>query len=104
MCRIYATQDPCSYESVTRSVRLNGYATSIRLETEFWIIVDEIAASEGVSTARFVSTLYDEVLDHVGEVRNFASLLRVACIRYLHRSPVPGFEAEAGRKNQPVTA
>ncbi len=86
MCRIFATQDPRSYACITRAVRLNGYTTSIRLEAEFWDIIDEIAEGEGISTARFLSKLHDEVLDHQGEVRNFTSLLRVTCVLYL-RSP-----------------
>lgn len=83
MCRIFAGQDPASYEPITRSLRLAGHATSIRLEAAFWTILDEIAASQGFSTPRFLSVLYDEVLELHGEVRNFASLLRVSCMKYL---------------------
>lgn len=83
MCRIFAGQDPASYEPVTRSVRLAGHATSIRLEAAFWLILDEIAGSQGFSTPRFLSVLYDEVLELHGEVHNFASLLRVSCMKYL---------------------
>lgn len=85
MCRIYAGTDPGDYEPVSRSIRLHGAVTSIRLEARFWAILDEMAASEGVSTPRFVSMLHDEVLELTGEVRNFASLLRVACVTYLAR-------------------
>jgi predicted DNA-binding ribbon-helix-helix protein len=35
-----------------------------------------------LSLAKFVTTLHDEVLDHHGEVKNFASLLRCSCLIY----------------------
>ncbi|MCL6607310.1 MAG: ribbon-helix-helix domain-containing protein [Geminicoccaceae bacterium] len=85
MCRIYAGTDPRDYEPVTRSVRLHGAVTSIRLEARFWAILDEMAAGEGLTTPKFIATLHDEVLELSGDVRNFASLLRVACATYLAR-------------------
>jgi predicted DNA-binding ribbon-helix-helix protein len=98
MCRIYAGTDPKDYEPVTRSVRLHGAVTSIRLESRFWAILDRMAELEGVSTPRFVATLYDEVLELTGEVRNFASLLRVACATFLARGAPDVGPAEAGRR------
>lgn len=83
MCQIFAGQDPNNYESVTRSVRLAGHATSIRLEATFWRILDDLAAAQGLSTPRFLSMLYDEVLEQRGSISNFASLLRVGCALYL---------------------
>ncbi len=80
MCQIFAGQDPADYEPETRRLRLNGQSTSIRLERSFWQIVDEIAASEGVTTPAFVSKLHAEVLELRGEARNFTSLLRCACL------------------------
>lgn len=85
MCRIFAGQDPEIYKVVTRSVRLNGFCTSIRLEALFWSILDEIAAGESMSTPRFISTLYDEVLEEWGSVGNFTSLLRVTCTAHMNR-------------------
>ncbi len=85
MCKLYASQEPETYAHETRAVRLNGHCTSIRLEVAFWDILEEIAAAEGSSVARFVSTLHDEVLQLRGEVGNFASLLRVACTVWLRR-------------------
>ncbi|MGF1611171.1 MAG: ribbon-helix-helix domain-containing protein [Kiloniellales bacterium] len=83
MCRIFAGQDPSNYACITRSVRLAGHATSIRLEAAFWEIIDQIAEAQGMTTPRFLSTLYDEVLELHGQVPNFASLLRSASIQYL---------------------
>lgn len=80
MCQIYAGQPPESYEPVTRRLRLNGHSTSIRLEQCFWRILDGMAAREGLTAPAFVSRLHDEVLEQHGEARNFASLLRCACL------------------------
>ena len=85
MCQIFAGQDPASYAYVARSVRLAGHATSIRLEAAFWDILDEIAQRQGLTTPRFLSTLYDEVMEQRGRIANFSSLLRVACVLYLRR-------------------
>jgi predicted DNA-binding ribbon-helix-helix protein len=89
MCTLYANQDPKFYAPVTRSVRIGGVATSLRLEAGFWLMLDELSASQGYpSTSRFINTLYDEVLEIHGEVANFASLLRVSCLLYAEgRSP-----------------
>jgi predicted DNA-binding ribbon-helix-helix protein len=85
MCRIYAGTDPAAYEPVTRSLRLHGAVTSIRLEARFWAILDAMAADEAVTTPKFLAKLHDEVLELHGEVRNFTSLLRVACTVHLER-------------------
>lgn len=100
MCRIYAGTNPSEYEPVTRSLRLHGAVTSIRLEARFWKILDEMAVSERLSTPKFLATLHDEVLELHGEVRNFTSLLRVICTVYVDREqvrpePVPRLEAVA---------
>ncbi len=90
MSRFYAGQDPAGCTTIARSVRLAGHATSIRLEATFWNILDEIAADQDLTTPRFLSRLYDEALERDGEISNFTSLLRVACVRHLQASaPMP---------------
>jgi len=66
-----------------RAMRLHGYSTSIRLEAAFWTTLEEIAAKEQLSLARFVAVLYDEIVGRVGNVQNFTSFLRVTCLHYL---------------------
>ncbi|UFN49555.1 ribbon-helix-helix domain-containing protein [Roseomonas sp. OT10] len=90
MCKLYASQAPDTYACETRAVRLNGHCTSIRLEAAFWDILEDIAAAEGSTVARFASTLYDEVLERRGEVGNFASLLRVTCLLWLRQGRTEG--------------
>lgn len=86
MCEIYAGQDPDRYRPINRSVRIGGHSTSIQLEAAFWVLLDEIAESQGLSTAKFLSTLYDEALEINGSIPNFASLLRTSCLIYLMNS------------------
>jgi predicted DNA-binding ribbon-helix-helix protein len=80
MCHLFASQSPESYAFETRSIRLNGQSTSIRLEKVFWSILEEIAEGEGMSVPRFISTLHSEVLLMWGERANFTSHLRCICL------------------------
>jgi predicted DNA-binding ribbon-helix-helix protein len=82
---MFAHQPQRDYESQTRSLRIGGHCTSIRLEKSFWDTLEEIAEKQNMSLAKFLTTLHDEVLDHHGEVRNFASLLRCSCLIYRSR-------------------
>ena len=100
MCRLFAHQPQRDYESQTRSLRIGGHCTSIRLEFAFWETLEEIAAKEGMSLAKFLTKLHSEVLDHHGEVNNFASLLRCSCLIYRSRPPVavmPEFRESSAR-------
>lgn len=89
MCRLFAHQDPSNYEFETRSLRIGGHSTSVRLETLFWTILEEIAASQGMSLGKFLTKLSDEVLELRGSAHNFASLLRCSCLVYLQSAQRP---------------
>ena len=82
MCQLYIGADPRLYRSRSRSVRLHGMVTSIRLENQFWEILDRMALEERTTTPRLIGTLHDELLAQRGAVENFASFLRVCCIRF----------------------
>jgi len=86
MCHLFAGIPLEKYESETRSVRLSGHATSIRLETAFWQILEGLAADQGMALPKFLTMLYEEVLELHGEARNFTSLLRCTCLIHLDRS------------------
>ena len=83
MCQVFISADPALYESRTRSVRLHGVATSIKLENLFWQVLDDIAMRDGMRTPQLCTKLYDELVQERGAVDNFASFLRVCCGRYL---------------------
>ncbi|WP_062015619.1 ribbon-helix-helix domain-containing protein [Aureimonas sp. AU4] len=93
MCHVFSGIPQAEYEGETRSVRLGGHATSIRLETMYWSVLEELAASQHMTLPRFLTVLYDEVLELHGEARNFASLLRCACLKHAQASG----RAQAGR-------
>lgn len=80
MCNLFARQPQRNYETQTRSLRIGGHCTSIRLELAFWDTLEEIAARERMSLAKFLTALHGEVLEHHGEVNNFTSLLRCCCL------------------------
>ncbi len=94
MCRIYAEQGPDRYALTTRRLRLNGQSTSIRLENTFWQILDDLSASENMTTPAFLSKLHAEVLELHGEPANFSSVLRCTCLIHLERSPQIAMAAE----------
>ena len=85
MCEFFISADPILYESRSRTVRIHGVVTSIRLENLMWDTLSEIASQEGKSTNCLIATLHDEILSRRGEVANFSSFLRVTCLRYLLR-------------------
>jgi predicted DNA-binding ribbon-helix-helix protein len=94
MCRIYAEQNPDRYAVTTRRMRLNGQSTSIRLENTYWVILESLAAAEGVTVPAFCSKLHSEVLELHGEPGNFASVLRCTCLIYLEQSAPRAIAAE----------
>jgi predicted DNA-binding ribbon-helix-helix protein len=83
MCEVFISANPESYESRTRSVRLHGVVTSIRLENLHWEVLEEIAQRDGMSVTQLLVRLYDELVEARGEIGNFASFLRVSALRYM---------------------
>jgi predicted DNA-binding ribbon-helix-helix protein len=83
MCEIYVKADPIHYELRTRSIRIHGVVTSIRLENMSWDVLAKIALKDGLTTNQLICQLYDEVIRQQGKVSNFCSFLRVSCMRYL---------------------
>ena len=82
MCSIYVHADPMQYESRTRSIRIDNVVTTIRLENQFWDVLAEMAEKEGQTTNQLVSTLHGELFALREDTPNFASFLRVSCLRY----------------------
>lgn len=89
MCEFFIKADPIQYEQRTRTVRIHGVLTSIRLENMVWDVLAEIAEEEGSTTNALISKFHDEILATRGEVPNFASFLRITCLRYLRRLSLP---------------
>lgn len=83
MCRIFVEADPELYRCRSRSVRLAGVATSIRLENLFWRVLEEIGARDGLSLPQLIARLHEEMSAAGQGKHNFSSFLRVSCARYL---------------------
>lgn len=82
MCELFISADPQGWQGRTRSVRLHGVVTSIRLENLFWQVLEEIAARDDMGVVQLIEKLYDELITTRGEAGNFSSFLRVCALRY----------------------
>lgn len=83
MCRLFIGADPQLWESQTRSIRMDGMVTSVRLENMFWTILEEIAAQEDLNVPQLLHQLYNESIDEGHDLGNFTSFLRVCCLRFI---------------------
>ncbi|NER59820.1 ribbon-helix-helix domain-containing protein [Pseudomonas sp. MAFF212428] len=68
---------------LSRSVRLNGFATCLRLEEVYWKILERIAAANHCTVNSVLSHVDREVHLRHGGVKNFSGLVRVICVVYL---------------------
>ncbi|WP_300650004.1 ribbon-helix-helix domain-containing protein [Hydrogenophaga sp.] len=104
MCEFFVKADPIQYEQRSRTVRMHGVLTSIRLENMVWDLLAEMAEDEGCTTNALIAQFHDEILAHRGEVPNFASFLRVTCMRYMRRRmmALEKQQGDAGLRAQPL--
>jgi len=65
MCQLFAHQPQRDYESQTRSLRIDGHSTSIRLEMAFWDTLEEIASKQDMKMIKDVIKKLDVVLAQV---------------------------------------
>lgn len=70
-------------EPYSKSVRLNGLATCLRLEKVYWNILSAIARSNNCSVNAVLSYIDREVHLRHGGVKNFSGLIRVVCVSHL---------------------
>lgn len=106
MCKLFISADPRLWESTTRSLRIDGMVTSVRLETFFWTVLEEVAGRDGMNVVQLITRLHHESIDAGHDLGNFTSFLRVCCGRYLalqlgghvptdRRIPISDLDAEA---------
>lgn len=65
---------------LSRSVRLNGFATCLRLEQVYWDILARMAKINCCSVSALLSYVDREVHLRHGGVKNFSGLVRVVCV------------------------
>ncbi len=83
MCQLFIDADPALWTSHTRSFRMDGMVTSVRLEELFWRTLETIGMRDDLTVPQLLHRLYNESLDAEHDVGNFTSFLRVCCLRYL---------------------
>lgn len=82
MCQLFIGADSDLWVSRSKSLRIDGVATSIRIENFFWATLEEIAYRDRMSVNQLITKLYHESIDAEHDVGNFTSFLRVCCARY----------------------
>ena len=75
--------DPALWASHTRSFRMDGMVTSVRLEEMFWRTLETIGERDDLTVPQLLHRLYNESLDYGHDIGNFTSFLRVCCLRFL---------------------
>lgn len=83
MCELFIGSESEKWVSRTKSLRIDGVATSIRMENFFWAILSEIAKRDHMTTNQLITKLYLEAMDADHDLGNFTSFLRVCAGRYL---------------------
>ena len=88
MCKLFIEANTELWKPSTRSIRIQGMVTSIRLEFSFWMVLEEIAARDSLTIPEMLNRLYQEALDAGHDISNFTSFLRVCAMRFI--SPATG--------------
>jgi predicted DNA-binding ribbon-helix-helix protein len=83
MCQLFINADSHLWTYRTKSLRIDGVVTSIRLEEFFWDTLEEISFRDKMTVNQMITKLYLESLDADHDISNFTSFLRVCCSRYL---------------------
>jgi len=83
MCQLFINADSNLWSCRTKSLRIQGVVTSIRLEVFFWDILEELSFRDQMTVNQAITKLYLESLDADHDIGNFTSFLRVCCSRYL---------------------
>ncbi|TYC51667.1 ribbon-helix-helix domain-containing protein [Rhodobacterales bacterium] len=105
MCKLFIDADASVWESATRSMRIDGMVTSVRLENFFWKVLEEIGERDRMNVVQLITKLHHESVDAGHDLGNFTSFLRVCCGRYLalqlsgdvpadKRLPISGLDAD----------
>ncbi|KMN08546.1 hypothetical protein GHO25_04360 [Pseudomonas sp. FSL R10-1350] len=72
-----------SAQPLSKSVRLNGFATCLRLEEIYWEVLSDISQCNHCSINALLSYIDREIHLRHGGVKNFSGLIRVVCVMHL---------------------
>ncbi len=83
MCQLFIDADSELWTSHTRSFRMDGMVTSVRLEEMFWRTLKTIGQRDDLTVPQLLHRLYNESLDAGHDVGTFTSFLRVCSLRFI---------------------
>jgi predicted DNA-binding ribbon-helix-helix protein len=63
-----------------RSLRINGFATCLRLEEIYWRIIEEIARAESITVGKLISKWALEIDMMQETICNFTGFIRIICV------------------------
>ena len=75
-----------SAQPLSKSVRLNGFATCLRLEEIYWDVLSDISQCNACSINALLSYIVREIHLRHGGVKNFSGLIRVVCVMHLMKT------------------
>ena len=76
----YCDFDPQLAKPRLRSVRINGFATCLRLEEIYWRIIEEIARTESLTVGKLISKWALEIDMMQDTICNFTGFVRIICV------------------------
>jgi predicted DNA-binding ribbon-helix-helix protein len=90
-----------------RSVRINGFATCLRLEEIYWRIIEEIARQESLTVGKLISKWALEIDMTQETICNFTGFSRIICVTQILEQKYPigihAIDPDAARKfHQPT--
>ncbi len=65
-----------------RGFRIQGHSTTIRLETAFWAVLEEMARDMDKDLPEMIELIQEGCL--VANDKNLSSCLRVICLKYIN--------------------
>lgn len=83
MCKLFIEAPSSLWVSKSRSIRIQKHVTSIKLESYYWTVLEEIATRDSLTIPSMVNRLYSESIEAGHDLGNFTSFLRVCAVRYL---------------------
>ncbi len=97
MCELFIQAKSELWQSRTKSLRIDGVATSVRMEVFFWQTLEEIAIRDGMNINQLITKLYHESMEANHNLGNFTSFLRVCAGRYLNMLAVGDLDRDLHR-------
>jgi predicted DNA-binding ribbon-helix-helix protein len=72
-----------------RSIRINGFATCLRLEEIYWRIIEEIARQESLTVGKLISRWALEIDMTQETICNFTGFVRIICVTQILEQTYP---------------